>query len=398
MHKEPLLFVCHRIPFPPNKGDKIRSFNMLKALSEKFDIYLASFVDDPYDWQYADKLDQFCQQKLLLGQNKTLAKVKGSSAFLTGKAISLPYYNNGKMQSWIDKTLADYQIKNVFVYSSVMAQFFSQQQLAELNVVVDFVDVDSDKWRQYAAGKSGVAKWIYSREHIKLAKFETQVAMHVNSSIFVSPQEADLFRQQIPVEYHGKVSGMLNGVDTAFFNPQFEQEELFEERVDVVFTGAMDYWANVDAVIWFCKFVWPLVIAKQPDSTFFIVGGNPSEEVKALHGKNGIKVTGRVKDVRPYIGASKVAVAPLQIARGIQNKVLEAMSMEKVVVATSMAIEGIEADTQNVVITDEPEQFASQVLTLCAEAVNAEDNRKWILANLQWQSTLEALPDFFESA
>lgn len=397
MSKEPMLFVCHRIPFPPNKGDKIRSFNMLKALSEKFDIYLASFVDDPYDWQFADKLNAFCQDKLLLGQNKSVSKLKGTSAFLTGKAISLPYYYNGKMQRWIDDILTTHKINNVFVYSSVMAQFFSPQQLSSLKVVVDFVDVDSDKWRQYAAGKTGLEKWIYSREHIKLAEFENYVAHHVKSSLFVSPQEAELFKQQLPVELRSKVSGILNGVDTTFFNPGFESDESFNESVDVVFTGAMDYWANIDAVVWFSKYVWPLIIAKQPGSTFYIVGGNPSEEVKALHNNNGIKVTGRVKDVRPYIQASKVAVAPLQIARGIQNKVLEAMSMEKAVVATSMAIEGIETDTKNVVVTDDPHDFAEQVLGLCGDSIRAEDNRKWILENLQWQSTLELLPDFFES-
>lgn len=397
MRKEPLLFVCHRIPFPPNKGDKIRSFNMLKALSEKYDVFLASFVDDPYDWKFAGKLDQYCQDKLLLGQNKTVSKLKGTSAFLTGKAISLPYYDNAKMQSWIDKTLVTQQIKNVFVYSSVMAQFFNQKRLSELNVVVDFVDVDSDKWRQYAAGKSGLAKWVYSREHVKLAEFESYIAKQVNSSIFVSPQEAELFKKQIPQDYHGKVTGILNGVDTAFFDPQFEQEEELTDTVDVVFTGAMDYWANIDAVIWFSKFVWPLILAQKPSSTFYIVGGNPSDEVKALNGKKGVTVTGRVKDVRPFIRASKVAVAPLQIARGIQNKVLEAMSMEKPVVATSMAIEGIEADTSNVLVTDDPNDYADKVLALLTNSVVAKDNRTWIMANLQWQSTLKALPDFFES-
>lgn len=396
--KEPLLFLCHRIPFPPNKGDKIRSFNMLKALSKTFDIYLACFVDDPYDWQYADKLDKFCKQKLLLKQDKTIAKIKGLQAFITGQAISLPYYFSRAMANWVDNALAIHGIENIFIYSSSMAQYVEGEAYSAHHRVIDFVDVDSDKWQQYALGKRGLARWVYLRECQKLQVFENEIAEQFDHSLFVSPQEANLFKQQIPEKVAAKVSGMLNGVDSEFFDPQNSGIQALDEAVDVVFTGAMDYWANIDAVIWFSAKVWPLVKAKYPKATFFVVGGNPSPQIKALDGQLDIKVTGRVVDVRPYIRRAKVVVAPLQIARGLQNKVLEAMSMAKPIVATIMAIEGIEARNDEIRICDNAQAFSQHVIDYLKQSTCADNSRKWILDNLQWQSSLARLPNLFKDA
>ncbi|MCV2886046.1 TIGR03087 family PEP-CTERM/XrtA system glycosyltransferase [Aestuariibacter sp. AA17] len=397
MKKTPLLYLCHRIPFPPNKGDKIRSFNILKKLSEQFDIYLGAFVDDPYDWQYASKLNAYCKDVFLLNQNKLLCKVKGTAAFLTGEAISVPYYGSRKMQQWVNKTIAAQNIDNIFIYSSVMAQFVTSHA-KNAHVVVDFVDVDSDKWRQYAEGKQGLAKWVYAREHKTLQKFENTVTAFVEHALFVSPQEADLFKQQLPETLRNRVSGMLNGVDSAFFDPTASFDEEVNEAINVAFTGAMDYWANVDAVLWFVEHVWPKVREKQPQATFYVVGGNPTAQILALDGKNGIVVTGRVKDVRPYIAEANVIVAPLQIARGIQNKVLEAMAMAKPVVATSMAMEGIGADTPHAIVEDEPTRFAQQVTAYIDTQQTAQSSRDWILDTFQWHNTLEQLDHYFNRA
>ncbi|MFT5312735.1 MAG: sugar transferase (PEP-CTERM/EpsH1 system associated) [Paraglaciecola sp.] len=396
--KEPLLFLCHRIPFPPNKGDKIRSFNMLKALSQTFDVHLACFVDDPYDWQYADKLDKFCQQKLLLKQDKTIAKIKGLQAFITGQPISIPYYFNRTLARWVDNTLAVNKIKNIFIYSSSMAQYVEGDAYSACRRIIDFVDVDSDKWQQYAMGKRGLARWVYLREWRTLQVFENRIAEQFDHALFVSPQEADLFKQQLPAKTAAKVSGMLNGVDSEFFDPQNRDTQPLDESVDVVFTGAMDYWANIDAVMWFSDNVWPLIKARYPKATFFVVGGNPSAQIKALDGQSGIKVSGRVVDVRPYINSAKVVVAPLQIARGLQNKVLEAMSMAKPVVATSMAIEGIAARNEEIRICDEAQAFSQHVIDYLNQPACADNSRKWILDNLQWPSSLSRLPNLFKDA
>lgn len=400
MQKEPLLFLSHRIPYPPNKGDKIRSFNILKALSQNFDVYLGTYVDDPFDWKFVDVLDKYCVQKYVLGQNKTLAKIKGLKAFLTNTAISVPYYDSEAMQYWVSQTLVQNNIRNIFVYSSVMAQFTLKLSTEKYHQVVDFVDVDSDKWRQYSENKSGVSKWIYAREHKKLSAFENKVARHAQRSLFVSDPEADLFKTQIEESQHNKISGMLNGVDTEYFDPQNVELKINpkenEPPLDIVFTGAMDYWANVDAVIWFVENVWPKIKQEKPDTGFYIVGGNPNSNIKALNGHNGIVVTGRVEDIRPYILQAEVIVAPLQIARGIQNKVLEALSMSKAVVATTMAIEGIDARTESVHIVDDPDEMKNSVLSFLGRHHNAPENRQWILDNVQWSATLAKLPELFE--
>lgn len=397
MQKEPLLFLCHRIPFPPNKGDKIRSFNILKVLAKDHDVHLACFVDDPYDWQYTAHLDSLCESTLFVKQNKLLSKVKGLKAFLTNSPISLPYYFSRKVQNWVNAKVRQHNITRVFVYSSVMAQYIDLEKTSGLTTIVDFVDVDSDKWRQYSESKKGIGKWVYQREFNKLAAFETNVALRAKHSLFVSPQEAELFKKQIPEKVGKRVHGILNGVDTEFFDPINSGIEKLDEKIDVVFTGAMDYWANVDAVLWFSKEIWPLIRKKHPEATFYIVGGGPGSAVMALDGNQGIAVTGRVKDVRPYILQARVVVAPMQIARGIQNKVLEGMAMAKPVIATTMAIEGIEGRNEHVMITNDQEVFSEYVSKYMGEITNANESREWIMQHLQWHATLADLTSMFES-
>lgn len=397
MQKEPLLFLCHRIPFPPNKGDKIRSYNILKVLAKDYDIHLACFVDDPFDWQYTAHLESLCESSLFVKQNKLLSKVKGLKAFISNSAISLPYYFSRKMHKWVNAKVQQHNIARVFVYSSVMAQYIDLEKTSGLTTIVDFVDVDSDKWRQYSESKTGIAKWVYQREFDKLAAFETKIALQAKHSLFVSPQEAELFKQQIPDSVGNSVHGILNGVDTQFFDPKNNNIEALDEQIDVVFTGAMDYWANVDAVLWFSKEIWPMIRKIHPEASFFIVGGGPGSTVMALNGNQGITVTGRVKDVRPYILQSKVIVAPMQIARGIQNKVLEGMAMAKPVIATTMAIEGIEGRNEHVRITNDPIVFSEYVASYMDKITNANESREWIMQHLQWHATLADLTSMFES-
>ena len=403
--KEPLLFLCHRIPFPPNKGDKIRSFNILKKFSEQYDVHLGCFIDDVFDKQYVSGLHQYCASIFHLDQHKSLAKIKGLTGFLTNKPITLPYYFDKRMQQWTNRTLAQKKIEKVFIYSSSMAQYVQTNKTQDkdkynsLERVIDFVDVDSDKWRQYSNKKTGIAKWFFNREYKLLAKEENKICAEFTHSLFVSPDEAQLFRNNQPEAQKVKVKGLLNGVDVDFFNPTatFSKENLVPTVPFISFTGAMDYWANIDAVLWFVEQVWPLILAKKPDAVFCIVGGNPSNDVKALAKNNkGIIVTGRVHDVRPFIEQAHCVVAPLQIARGIQNKVLEAMSLNKAIVVTTMAMEGINAKQSNgVIITDDEQTYGQACLTFLDEQSKVLTNRQWIINNFTWQQTLQPLVSYF---
>ncbi|MFQ5534408.1 MAG: TIGR03087 family PEP-CTERM/XrtA system glycosyltransferase [Sphingomonadales bacterium] len=337
-----LLFLAHRIPYPPDKGDKIRSWHILKFLAERMRVHLGCFIDDQNDRPYIDKLRDLCASTHFVSLDPLKARLASLRGLVRGEPLSLAFYRSRSMARWVDARLARDGIDHVFLFSSPMAQYVLGNTKRAITVM-DFVDVDSDKWAQYAAGKSWPQSVLYNRESRRLLEFERRVARRASASLFVSSAEAGLFRALAP-ESNGKIRYMNNGVDFDFFSPEVHYDDPYGgEGPCLVFTGAMDYWANVDAVEWFAREVFPAVLAKAPQARFFIVGGRPTGRVRALSALNGVAVTGRVPDVRPYIAHAAAAVAPLRIARGVQNKVLEAMAMAKPVVATSQAAEGIEA-------------------------------------------------------
>ncbi|MDP3334571.1 MAG: TIGR03087 family PEP-CTERM/XrtA system glycosyltransferase, partial [Methylococcaceae bacterium] len=345
------------------------------------------------DWQHIDKVNAICVKTHCVELTPWQAKIKSLSGLLSGQALSLPYYNNQSMQTWVDQSINQYQIKKVLIFSSVMAQFINDSHDVEMSV--DFVDVDSDKWRQYADKKSGLAKWIYQRESEYLLKYERVIAAKAKSSLFVSEQEALLFKQLAP-ESDPKITHINNGVDTDYFSPEHELASPFHtDEAALVFTGAMDYWANIDAVVWFATEVFPSILNNYPTAKFYIVGSRPSKEVQALAKLNNIVVTGAVDDVRPYIAHAKLVVAPLRIARGIQNKVLEAMAMGKYVAATSAAMEGIVGEEPiDVSINDAADAMANQIvewLKLNPQASVSLTNRNFVQLKFSWEQNLSQL-------
>ncbi len=388
--KPPLLYLVHRIPFPPNKGDKIRSYNVLRELNKHYSVHLVCFLDGPHDQQYIPALEKECASLYVETQHKLTCLIKSAKGLVNGRPLSVPYYSSTRMQKQVDTLINLYHIEHAVVFSSTMGQFLNKHP--EVKTLIDFVDVDSDKWRQYAEKGNPLKRWVYRREHQTLEREEQRLCERAAFATFVSPQEADLFKRLMPDPLKDKIGYLYNGVDTDYFDPHAADITPLTEQVDVCFTGAMDYWANVDAVLWFADNVWPTVRKHLPTASFYIVGGNPTEKVSALNGKQGIKVTGRVADVRPYALAAKVNVAPLQIARGIQNKVLEAMALAKPVVATSLAIEGIQASNAAVIIKDHANEYAQAVIQQIQQPTDAQVSREWILDNLRWDNALKALP------
>jgi sugar transferase (PEP-CTERM/EpsH1 system associated) len=359
-----LLFLSHRIPYPPDKGDKIRSYHWLNALARAYRVHLAAFVDDPADWVYQPELEALCSSVVLLPLRPMRSKVRSLLGFFSGEALSLPYYRDRRLANWLRDVHAKARIERVFVYSSAMAQYVAGAEWAELWRVIDFVDVDSDKWRQYARRKRGPMRWIYAREARRLEVFEADMARLLDVSLFVSPNEAAWFRARFAGAAE-QVTHVDNGVDCDYFDPAIAIDSSFDDRRPaVVFTGAMDYWANMDAVSWFCREVWPGVLSQLPEAVFYIVGSRPREAVRNLASGN-IVVTGRVPDVRPYLRHAAAVVAPMRIARGIQNKVLEGMAMARPVVVTSKGLEGIDAeDGVEVLVADAAEAFAGHLVDL----------------------------------
>ncbi|WP_432377742.1 TIGR03087 family PEP-CTERM/XrtA system glycosyltransferase [Duganella sp. P38] len=336
-----LLLLTHRIPYPPDKGDKIRSYHLLRYLSTRYEVYLGTFVDDERDWQHLTLLRGLCAEVKALPLSPLKARVRSLRALAAGRALSVDYYSDRALAGWVARTVDAQQIGLMVCYSSPMAQYVSGY--AQARRVMDFVDVDSDKWRQYAAGRRGAARWLYAREARLLLAYERDVARDFDASLFVSSPEAQLFRDLAP-ESAARIGHYSNGVDTAKFSPSHRYPSPFAaDARALVFTGAMDYWPNVDAVTWFAQEVLPAVRQAAGDVLFYIVGARPSAAVQKLAELPGVHVTGTVPDVRPYVAHATLCVAPMRIARGIQNKVLEAMAMARPVLVSPQALEGIDA-------------------------------------------------------
>lgn len=397
--KPPLLFLCHRLPIPPNKGDKIRSFNMLKFLSQHYTVYLAGFIDDKNDLRYVDELQTYCADYLIEEKSSLVSMLRGLTGFISRSAITLPYYFSPSLKSWVKEKTKQHNIQRTFVYSSAMAQYaMPNTGLTFTQFVMDFVDVDSDKWRQYALKKQGIARWFYNREAKCLEDYEVDVFEQASSAAFVSSQEAKFFNTVLEkrgFDLNNKQAlAINNGVDAEFFRPE-QQATAIHELGDqaCVFTGAMDYWPNIAAIVWFVEQVWPHVLTAHPNAVLAVVGSNPSEEIRALNKQNSIIVTGRVEDVRPYIQQANIVIAPLQIARGIQNKVLEGMAMSKEIVLTKLAGEGICVDSMpGYHICESAQQYISTINTLLQSlGKEVTENRSFVQRHFDWHTELEKL-------
>lgn len=393
-----LLYLVHRIPYPPNKGDKIRSFHFLKYLAQHYEVYLACFIDDRDDIQYIDAIKPYCKQSLFISLNPKLQKVKSLIGLLDHEALSLPYYRNPSLQAWVNTQIEDHKIELALVFSSPMAQYLEKHK--SIRLIADFVDIDSDKWQQFALKKSWPENWIYRREAKLLFEFENKISGLFDHTVFVSAKEADLFKQFLPENAH-RITYVNNGVDAAVFDPELNLSSPFlNHEQAIVFTGAMDYWPNVDAVVWFGQAVFPLLLALMPQLRFYIVGSKPTKSVIQLGLENpSIIVTGRVPDSRNYISHAVLIVAPLRIARGIQNKVLEAMAFAKPIVATSMAMEGIATENYqlDIGVADGAKEFASLCLNVLNSGMpSSRMNREFVKTEFSWQKSLQRLGDLMQ--
>jgi len=390
-----LLFLAHRIPYPPDKGDKIRSWHLLEHLSRRYRVHLGAFVDDPEDWRYCDKVRSVCASTYFADLNPRLGKLRSLTGLLTGAPLTLPYYRHAGMQGWVDARLSS-GVDRVFAYSAVMARFV--MHAGQARRVMDFVDIDSDKWRQYAAAQSWPLSWLYRREGERLLAWERKVAAAFDASLFVSATEAADFRKLAP-ESAARIGHYNNGVDADYFSPDREYADPYPTGVEAIaFTGAMDYWPNIDAVDWYARAVLPGLRASRPNLLFAIVGSRPSPQVRELAALPGVLVTGRVEDVRPWLAHARVVVAPLRIARGIQNKVLEGMAMARTVVATPQALEGINACVGKEV------RSAASAADLARETLAALDGpelgpaaRARVLQDFAWDSALARVDQLLES-
>jgi sugar transferase (PEP-CTERM/EpsH1 system associated) len=393
-----LLYLVHRMPYPPDKGDKVRSYHLLKHLAAKHRVFVGSFIDDPQDEAHVETLRSLCAGLHLTRLNPARARIASLSGLLEGQALTLSYYRDAALQRWVQETARRERVDAVIVFSSAMAQY---AQGLRLPTLVDFVDLDSAKWTEYAAHHRWPLSWLYRREGEQLLSHERAVAARSARSFFSTERETALFRSKAPESAH-TCEAMCNGVDADYFAPDASRASPFASgELPLVFTGAMDYWPNIDAVTWFATEILPGLRAKWPALRFHIVGRSPTPAVHALAGET-VNVTGTVPDVRPYLQHAAVVVAPLRLARGIQNKILEAMAMGRPVVASRECAEAIEARRgTELVHAPDAEAFAREVDALLSNPARAAAlgaaGRRRVQQDYTWDAHLAAIDSHLAS-
>ena len=394
-----VLDLVHRLPYPPNKGDKVRSYHLLKHLCARHRVFLGTFIDDPDDEAHVPVVRALCAGLYVARLYPRRAKLRSLTGFANGKPLSLGYYRDSGMATWTHATLSGQNIEATVVFSSTMAQY-AQQSGGDTDgsLLVDFVDLDSAKWTQYAAQHAWPMAWIYAREGRRLLAYERALALRAKRSFFVTGKETELFCMAAP-ECRNKVQAMGNGVDADFFSPQADRPSPFSSgELPLVFTGAMDYWPNADAVCWFVEQVLPALLQTIPQLRFYVVGRNPSAAVLAL-ASDTVSVTGTVADVRPFLQHAAVVVAPMRIARGVQNKILEAMAMGRPVVAAEACVEAIDAlGGLELMAAETAEDYRAAIETLAkdpghAAAVGAA-GRQCVVRNYSWAAHLRVIDQY----
>lgn len=381
-----LLFLCHRIPFPPNKGDKIRSHALLSHLAKRYKVHVGCFIDDPRDWEYTNAVRALAGGEcLFLPLTQRQLYIRAAQSLLTGKSITESSYQSTAMKRWI----TGLKVNQAVVFSAGMAPHLMHSSWNPAQCLLDLVDIDSEKWRQYAKDTSGLKRWLYAREATLLQRLEKNAAQQFGATTLVSPQEKSDFARIAP-EAAGTTHAISNGVNATYFSPDISHPSPFAEgETAIVFTGMMDYRPNADAALWFIREILPQVLRTLPHVRFYAVGANPPPELQRYAGENVI-VTGRRDDVRPYLQHAAAVTAPLRLGRGVQNKVLEALAMNCPVVATREATQALAVENGTELrIENDPARFAVAITEIAGKP--NPQGRRYIQQHHDWQATLAPL-------
>lgn len=372
-----LLYLTHKCPYPPNKGERIRCFNILKHLARHYELHLVYPSFSYEDRQHSTLLRSYTAAVTAVPMHSLLARTKCLLGLLAEQPLTLRYFFSKTIAAIVQRQ--DYDV--LLADCSSMAQY--AVDIAKPKIV-DFVDVDSDKWRLYAENSRLPMSLIYRREFQRLRLFEEAINKQFDACVVVSDTERQL------LQHHDNVVVIPNGIDCQFFAPRLEHN-----ASTLIFTGAMDYFPNIDGVAYFCSAIWPLIKGHVRETKFIVAGMQPHARIRAL-ASDDIQVTGYVSDIRDYLARATICVVPLRIAKGIQNKILEAMAMGLPVVATTVANTGVNArDKEHLLLADSPEAFAQATVMLLNDphlrSTLATNARRFVQDNFSWATHLGKL-------
>lgn len=398
-----ILILSHRVPFPPNKGEKIRTFHQIKRLKELgHELYLVSPLEDGDELPFFDQLAASFFHSIIYEPlpNKALRLAKG---LLKGSSLSVANFYHAKIQSRMDELLESQQFDAIICTASSMAEYvFNSRSLASVAqkplLIMDFMDVDSDKWGQYQQNSILPLSWVYGREQKLLSRYERRIATEFDACYLIAQAEVDLFKQNIG--HFDNIHVLGNGMDCNTFHPA--PNKVNNPNPVFLFTGVMDYKPNVDAVVWFVENCWQTIRKRYSGATFIIAGMNPNTEVAKLAEIHGIVVTGYVDDILPYYHCADVFIAPFRLARGVQNKILQAFACGLPVVATPMGAEGILCEQdKNILLALQPEEFVQQIDSLISHPELAQSlgqqARNLIVEHYSWEGQLSPIVNLLEN-
>ncbi len=385
---DPILYLTHRAPYPPDKGDRIRNFHLLRTLAKHGRVWLGSLTDEPVAPENLAALQALCERVAVVPNGRFRRWLHAGASLLSGKSLSEGLFAERQLRRILRSWRRETRFRAAVVSASSLVPYLRMRELATTPAIVDLVDVDSQKWLDFAAASSPPKSWLYRWEGQRVRSLERALPGWTRAVSVVSRVEADLYEAFAGA---GTATVATNGVDLDYFSPGPEGSNL-----ECAFVGAMDYLPNIDGAVWFTREVWPAIRARHPSAQFRIVGRKPAPAVAALAAMAGVTVTGSVPDVRPFVASARVVVAPLRLARGVQNKVLEALGMGKAVVATPAAMAALQTEPgKHLLKAAAASEWIEAVCGLFADPERCRDlgraGRRYVEEHHQWDNCLEPL-------
>ncbi len=390
MTRPVLLHLTHRLPYPPNKGDRIRTFNTLRHLSSRARIHLASLDDEPTPSGAVDALKLMCERVAVVPLASWSRWARACLSLTLGRSATAGAFHSSALTKLLADWCREVRYHAVLASSSAMVPYLRRGPLRDVPAVVDLVDVDSQKWLDYAAASALPKRWLYRLEGRRLRKLEKDLPSWARAVVLTTPAEVTLYEAFAGA---GSARAVANGVDLDYFRPAPPATQ-----PTCVFVGALDYRPNVDGVVWFCEAVWSKILSRRGDARLSIVGRRPVLAVQALAALPGVEVVGTVPDVRPWLEKAAVAVVPLWIARGVQNKVLEALAMARAVVASPTCLGGLGTRPgRELLAASTPDEWADSVLALFDDPERRQQlgaaGRAFVEEHHDWGKCLEPLAE-----
>ncbi|HVP35642.1 MAG TPA: TIGR03087 family PEP-CTERM/XrtA system glycosyltransferase [Terriglobales bacterium] len=380
------LFLTSRLPFPPNRGDKLRVFNFLKNLSRAGQIiHLLSFIGSEKEQEYLIELHKFCEKIVTVLLPPLASNLKAVFGLLDKIPLQVSYYRSNKMFREVKRMMDENKYDVIYVHLFRMAPYVLNCK--NVYKIVDLTDVVSKEIELSISHRSGIKKWIYNVEFPRIRSYETKISSEFDETWVISKHEAELLRKYSP---YSKIEVVPNGVDIDYFKPL----NLEEDPYRLIFVGNLQIDHNIDAILYFYKEIFPVVRRKIPQTKFYIVGASPDHRLSNLARDKNVIITGLVDDLNLYLNQANIFVAPLRFSAGVQNKILEAMSAGLPVVCSDLANQGIKATPEReILIANNSLHFAEQLLYLLKNHERCKviglSAREFVKRNFKWETVVE---------